>query len=213
MDTRPRIPRTGKPDRSELRFEGTGRRGVVGLAAVVVVAAVALGAVLWLRPDSREAAPAPSRVSPATATKTVTKEVTPPAYTTSSRVSAQVLFDGSRCSYSGPAELKANTLVTFEYTASVKHSQLIVWLVQPETTYEEVAQAMARWDPTGPLNGYLSSVSSPSGAMHQSLALMVGRFPWTMAAETELRAVSCSLDRGPFGRTLFPATMLRVTKG
>jgi hypothetical protein len=66
--------------------------------------------------------------------KTVTTAAA--AYTTGSTVRATVYFDGSRCLYGGPTEVKNGTRILITFTASDKNSILHVIPIRPDTTWE-----------------------------------------------------------------------------
>lgn len=110
-----------------------------------------------------------------TVTRTVTETVTPPAYTTSDAVKAQVHFTGKLCGYTGPGELKSGTTVDFTYTAedvSAQPSTLVVWRAEPGTTYEQLRKEFATFAANTPPPSVVYGswhTSKPLGTANQTL--------------------------------------------
>jgi hypothetical protein len=135
-----------------------------------------------------------------TVTQAVTETVAPAAYTVSDEVEALVTFDGTSCTYAGPAELEARTWVEFTYRATVD-SGLVVWLVEPGITYEQVMRAVetrAGDDPPPWLVGY--QTSAKVGAREQWLR---------MSIPAGMHVVSC-VTPPETTNDVFASTIIRV---
>lgn len=139
-------------------------------------------------------------------TKTVTNTVTvtPNAYTTSSEVQAKATFDGATCAYSGPTELKAGTRLTLDYvsTATQPSGGVSVIGVTPETTWEQVAQAVTTNAANSP-PAFVRVVyeSEPRGQVQQTVT--------TPALQAGLWFVGCTTSPETTNR-MFTGTILRV---
>ncbi|MGE5226594.1 MAG: hypothetical protein ACM3OO_06940 [Planctomycetaceae bacterium] len=137
-----------------------------------------------------------------TVTKTVTNAVTetaaPEAYTTSDRVQVALSFDGARCLYSGPGELKAGSTVGVTYTSTVNRGWFIWWLA-PGTTYEQLMRSHASGPSDRPsfVRGYAYGTTGFGGSN-----------PYLSISDGDLIAIGCATHPG-----VVNATMLRVLPG
>ena len=138
-----------------------------------------------------------------TQTQTVIQTVTPPAYTTSTNVAAQVTFDGKSCMYSGPGELQAGTTMKLTCTAgdlSAQPSALVVWYAMPGTTYEEVRQYLAKPGSASPAPPFVVDyrVSHPVSTANQTLRVPLTEGLWGVTCNTSPE----STDTGYYGAML-----------
>ena len=141
----------------------------------------------------------PTEIVTKTVTATVTETATPEAYTTSNEVRVRLAFDGTACRYTGPAELRAGSMVAVKYTSTVEDPSWFIWWLHRGTTYEELMRADA-WvpsrDPPSFVSGFMSGLGSGFG----------GSNPWTRISEGQLISIGCHGE----GPAVYHATMLRV---
>lgn len=145
---------------------------------------------------------APTETETVTVTEQVTETVAPPAYTAGTEAEAFVAFDGASCTYSGPAEVNARTMVAFTYAATVADSTLIVWQVEPGITYEQVVRAVntRSSDEPPPWLVYWEQ-SAPSDARQQTLSMLL--IPGTYV-------VSCATNPDTSTGDVLMSTMIRA---
>lgn len=138
--------------------------------------------------------------------KTATKP--PPAYTTATSVRTQVYFDGKTCTYSGPAEFRADANVTFNYTAAVSGSFVVLAYLEPGTTYEDVVRSF-----TGPFDGSMPTFVR-AGYMPDYPVNQLQGGPRRQILEKKMQdglfALLCAFGTESPRTGIFPATMLRV---
>jgi hypothetical protein len=158
---------------------------------------------------------APADTETVTVTDTVTETAAPPAYTAGTEMEALVTFDGTSCTYAGPTEVNAGTRGVFSYAATVMGSTLVVWQVEPGTTYEQVIEASGSRYADGPPFLYYWKASEPGSAPRQTLSM-------SLIAGTYV--VSCVENASfPWGEwvafnddgtnEVFTSTMIRVLPG
>lgn len=134
-----------------------------------------------------------------TVTNTVTETVAPEAYTTSDPAHVRVAFDGTSCSYTGPAELRAGSTVEVRFSSTIEDAGWFIWWLDSGTTWEELIRTDARNPSSTPLGGgYLKAGSD---------GIFGGSSAWTRIRKGELLSIGCY---APGAGEVFPATMLRV---
>ena len=190
MDSKPKtgvgIPQADMPpirfDDGKLRRTN---RWLIGGVVVLAVAVVALGVAL-MAASGEDAAPAPPAGTGGAA-------IVP--YTAGSIMNAEVTFDGTRCSYTGPTEVAEGTEAVFGFTGT---GGLTLARLAPGVTWEQVERASVNYPPSDP-------PSWVTGAQNEigSGTLRAG------ALDEGLYFVGCAT--GPTsGDKMFPAVMLRV---
>lgn len=173
-----------------------GRRGPTGGRTpnlwLAVVVALVLGVVAgyFLRWGTE-----PTTTSTRTITSIATKTVAPPAFA-GDHVTVHVSYDGTRCLYQGPGELKAGSTVEVKYSSTVPDSTWFMWWLNSSTTYKD----LMRWH-AGTLTHSLGDGYSTFG--------IGGSNPWTKISAGDLISIGCDAP----GTPVVNATMMRVVAG
>lgn len=161
-------------------------RWLVGAVIVLALAVMALGGALIVT-SAEEAAPAPPAEAGGPA-------IVP--YTAGPILEAEVTFDGTRCSYSGPTEVAAGTDGVFRFTGPGS-SGLTLASLAPGVTWEQV-EGSTDQPPSNPPSWVTGAQNQIGSGTLRADALDEG-----------LYFVGCAT--GPTsGDQMFPAVMLRV---
>jgi hypothetical protein len=134
-----------------------------------------------------------------TVTKTVTRTVriSAPPYATSSTVNATVVFDGTVAAYSGPAEVKAGTVVNFALKSTEPDVLLAVGRVDPGITWEIAAAYTSTYQPN-----WISDLTTSNVNVTGVTTATLNRGVYLVVVLTS----PTSTDRA------YHATMIRVTR-
>jgi hypothetical protein len=163
---------------------------------IAVIVAVVLGALggYFLRWGTES-----TKTVSKTVTDTVTETVAPPAFA-GKNVTVHVRYDGTRCLYQGPGELRAGSTVHVKYSSRVPDSRFFMWWLGPSTTYGELmASHPASLSAT-------RSVATFQVGGYSSFPIVSGSNPWTRLQAGDLVSFGCD----PRDADVVHATMIRV---
>jgi hypothetical protein len=180
------------------------------LASVLVAGCTAAG--------GPSAAPTPAPVTPAPDAATPAP-ATPAPTDAAMLIPATVTFDGTTCTYLGPAVVPLRSVIewTFETTATTAEEraswELLVWDVRAEATWETIVAWAAentlvqeppwRWPPWS------------TDANGRTVENWAADGPFRSPIEKNLTLVSCGVKPKVLadGQTVYPAALIQVLKG
>jgi hypothetical protein len=120
-------------------------------------------------------------------------EPAPPAVDTwakGSVFSTLITFDGHECMYKGPSAIPKGVGLNIQYMTTVKGSRLLIWKVEPGTTWGRVNSAGDLNNDSYAGQSFTSEPASPGEELRQVALVRPGTGSWVVSCTTGPRSTA-----------------------